>query len=138
MGAGTSALALHALAEVLERARSERLTRDQHVLFRLGELIAWAEGSRAMSRRAASATQDGLSEKAFRRFDAPALAAISRVFAREAALKVGTDGLRWVCGAQGTDVREFETKLNLSAIHAAQAGLPADMDQVADVVYDRR
>jgi alkylation response protein AidB-like acyl-CoA dehydrogenase len=138
VGAGTSALALHALAEVLERARSERLTRDQHVLFRLGELIAWAEGSRAMSRRAASATQDGLSEKAFRRFDAPALAAISRVFAREAALKVGTDGLRWVCGAQGTDVREFETKLNLSAIHAAQAGLPADMDQVADVVYDRR
>jgi alkylation response protein AidB-like acyl-CoA dehydrogenase len=139
VGAGASALALQALAQVLERARTERLTRNQHVLFRLGELIAWAEGARAMSRRAALAIQDGLSEKAFRRFDAPALAAISRVFAREAALKVGTDGLRWVCGAQGKgDVREFEAKLNLSAIHAAQAGLPADMDFVADVVYDRR
>jgi len=139
VGAGTSALALHALAEVLERARSERLTRNQHVLFRLGELIAWAEASRVLSRRAALAAQDGLGEKAFRRFDAPALAAISRVFAREAALKVGTDGLRWVCGAQGaSDITEFEAKLNLSAIHTAQAGLPDDMDYVADVVYDRR
>jgi len=138
VGAGTSALALHALAEVLERARSERLTRDQHILFRLGELIATAEGASAMSRRAAAAAQDSLTEKAFRRFDAPALAAIGRVFARGAALKVGTEGMRWVCGAQGTDINEFEKMLNLSAIYAAQAGLPADMDYVADVVYDRR
>jgi len=63
---------------------------------------------------------------------------MARVYAREAALKVGTEGMRWVCGAQGADIHEFETKLNLSAIHAAQAGLPADMDFVADVVYDRR
>jgi len=139
VGAGVSALALHALAEVLERARTERLTRNQHVLFRLGELIAYVEGSRAMSRRAALAAQESLAEKAHRRFDASALAAISRVYAREAALKVGTDGLRWVCGAQGgTDTQAFAEKLNLSSIHAAQAGLPDDMDYVADVVYNRR
>jgi alkylation response protein AidB-like acyl-CoA dehydrogenase len=138
VGAGASALALHALAEVLERARTERLTRNQHVLFRLGELIAFAEGSRAMSRRAALAAQGGQFDKAHRRFDARALAAMSRVFARDAALKVATEGLRWVSGSQGaSDIDEFARKLNHSAIHAAQAGLGDDMDYVADVVYER-
>ena len=35
-----AALALRALAVILERCRLDRLTRNQHVLFRLGELIA--------------------------------------------------------------------------------------------------
>ena len=38
-----------------------------------------------------------LNEKANDRFDATALAALGRVFAREAALKVAEEGLRWVC-----------------------------------------
>ena len=53
VGADVAALALHALAEVLERARVARLTRNQHVLLRLGELIAKAEGASALARRAA-------------------------------------------------------------------------------------
>ena len=56
VGAGTAALALHALAELLERARLGRLTRHQHVLFRLGELIGPRRGRRpASARRAARA-----------------------------------------------------------------------------------
>ena len=34
---------LHALAEVMEKARVARLTRFQHILLRLGEWIAYAE-----------------------------------------------------------------------------------------------
>ena len=40
---GRCRLALHALAEIMEKARVGRLTRYQHVLLRLGELIAYAE-----------------------------------------------------------------------------------------------
>src|ERR1700751_3384431 len=40
VGADCAALALHALAEVMEKARVARLTRYQHILLRLGELIA--------------------------------------------------------------------------------------------------
>ena len=40
-GAGSAALALHALAEILEQTQIARLTRNQHLLLRLGELIAW-------------------------------------------------------------------------------------------------
>ena len=46
VGAGCAALALHALAEVMERARIGRLTRFQHILLRMGEWIAYAESRR--------------------------------------------------------------------------------------------
>ena len=81
-----------------------------------------------------------LNEKANRRFDATALAALSRIFAREAALKVAEEGLRWVVGAGGVnegEIAAFETSLGLPAIHRAQAGLISDMDYVADVLYGR-
>jgi alkylation response protein AidB-like acyl-CoA dehydrogenase len=140
VGADTAALAFHALAEVMEKARVARLTRYQHVLLRLGELIAYAECAGSLSRRAASMAENKLNEKANRRFDAAALAAISRVFAREAVLKVAEDGLRWVIGSGGVtngDLSTFETKLGLSAIHQSQAGLISDLDYVADVLYGR-
>jgi len=140
VGADIAALALHALAEVMEKARVARLTRYQHILLRLGELIAYAECAGSLARRASLMAENKLNEKANRRFDAAALAAISRVFAREAALKVGEEGLRWVIGAGGVsdaDIPALETSLGLPAIHRAQAGLISDMDYIADVLYGR-
>jgi alkylation response protein AidB-like acyl-CoA dehydrogenase len=135
---------MHALAEVMEKARVARLTRYQHILLRLGELIAYAECAGSLSRRAALLAEGKLNEKANRRFDATAFAAISRIFARDAALKVAEDGLRWVIGAgsgaeaaSAADISNFETSLGLPAIHRAQSGLISDMDHVADVLYGR-
>jgi alkylation response protein AidB-like acyl-CoA dehydrogenase len=141
VGADSAALALHALAEALEKARSARLTRHQHVLLRIGEWIAYAESAGSMARRAARAADGKLNEKANRRFEAPALAAISRVFAREAALKVAEEGLRIVVGSSGVvdgELVGFEAALGLPAIHRAQAGLIADMDEIADAIYNRK
>ena len=140
VGANTAALALHALAEVMEKARIAHLTRHQHILLRLGELIAFAESAACLARRAARMAEGKLNEKANGRFDATALATLSRIFAREAALKVGEEGLRWVSGAGGVDdadIPAFETSLGLPAIHRAQTGLISDMDFIADVIYDR-
>jgi hypothetical protein len=84
--------------------------------------------------------ENKLNEKTNRRFDAPALAAISRIFAREAALKVAGEGLRWVvAGAAFTEAElsAFEITIGLSAIHRVQAGLISDLDFVADVLYGR-
>ncbi len=50
VGAGAAALASEALAAVLEACRVGRLTRNQHVLLRLGELIAARRG-RGLLRR---------------------------------------------------------------------------------------
>ena len=140
VGADVAALALHALAEALEKARSGRLTRFQHILLRIGEWIAYAECAGSLCRRAVRMAENKLSEKANRRFDANALAAMARIFAREAALKVAEEGLRWVVGAGGVSEAEipaFEASLGLPAIHRAQLGSISDFDLVADVLYGR-
>ena len=106
----------------------------------LGELIAYAECAGSLARRAALMAEGRLNEKANQRFDA-----------------VGAGGdephLRPRSGAQGRRGRPalgcrsrrrqrlgdagFEDELGLPAIHRAQAGLIADMDYVADVLYGR-
>ena len=138
VGAEAAALACQALGSALEACRAGRLTRNQHVLFRLGELIAYAECAGSFATRAAAALGKALPDKAGQRFDPAALAAMSRVFAREAAHKVAYDGLRLVIGAgAGTDMTPFEASLGLDAVNTAQAGLIADMDSVADALYGR-
>ena len=136
VGAAAVGLAYNALGVLLERARVGRLTRNQHVLFRLGELIAWAECAGSLARRAARAAAGELPDKADRRFAAPALAVISRIFARQAALRVGSEGLQWI--TNGTDSGELEAATGMAAIHAAQGGGLADMDLLADILYGRR
>ncbi|HET7243466.1 MAG TPA: acyl-CoA dehydrogenase family protein [Streptosporangiaceae bacterium] len=135
VGAGTAALASDALAGILEACRVGRLTRNQHVLLRLGELIAEAEGAGCFAGRAAAALDGTLPEKADHRFGPTALAAMSRVFARGAAHKVACEGLRWVTGAGGA--AESLTGPGLAAAVTAQSGLLADMDRVADALYGR-
>jgi alkylation response protein AidB-like acyl-CoA dehydrogenase len=138
VGADTAALGLHALAELLELARIQRLTRHQHILFRIGEWIAYSESAGALARRAARAAAGTLDPKAHMRFDAAGLAVLSRIFAREAAMKVGSEGIRWITGtANGAEAAELAKKLNLSAIFRTQGGLIADMDLAADVLYGR-
>ncbi|MBN1936070.1 MAG: acyl-CoA dehydrogenase, partial [Anaerolineae bacterium] len=126
VGADLVALALRALGVILERAREGRLTRHQHILFRLGEWIALAESAAALARYAVG------QESPVSGFDRVTVEAMSRIYAREAALRVATEGLRYVHGAQeGVDTTQLETALNLPAIHRAQSGLLADMDVVA-------
>ncbi len=137
LGAETTALAHHALAAVLEACRTARLTRHQHILLRLGELAARVEGAGALARRAAAAARGELHPKADRRLDPGALAAASRINAREAALAVATEGIRWIAGAEGGDLGALEESLALAAIRRAQMGLVADLDELADRIYGR-
>ncbi len=126
VNANLVALTLHALSAILERARLGRLTRNQHILFRIGEWVACAESAAALARYAADPTPkvSGL--------DQSTVKAISRIYARQTALHVATEGLRYILGAQnGIDAGELEQTLNLPDIYGAQSGLLADMDVVA-------
>jgi alkylation response protein AidB-like acyl-CoA dehydrogenase len=136
-GAATAALSLHAVANLLETARVQRLTRHQHILFKLGELIAWSESAAALARRAARAAEGTLNEKAPTRFGADALAAMSRIFSREAALKVVSEGMRCVGGAAPSEIDGLPARLGASEIYRSQAGLLQDLDKVADILYGR-
>lgn len=136
VGADVAALAAECLAAVLEACRVGRLTRQQHVLLRLGELIAHVEAAGALVRRAAAAAEGRLPDKADLRFDAVELAAVSRVFAREAASKVADDGVRWVSGAADPGASAgLAANLPLEPVRQAQAGLLRDMDVVREALY---
>jgi hypothetical protein len=55
---------------------------------------------------------------------------------------VSQQGLRWVwgsddSGAEADAVNGIEDRVHSKDAHRAQAGLLADMDHVADIVYDR-
>ena len=140
VGADISAKALHALADLMERARERRLTRNQHIQFRIGELIAFGETAAIFSKRAAQAIEGNLPEKANNRFEPADLAVLARIFAREAAIKVAQDGLRWIIGADNlteSEVKAFEQKMNFTGIYLAQAGMVDDMNYIKEVIYKK-
>ena len=139
VGADVAALAARAMNVVLEACRVGKLTRNQHILFRIGELIAWAECAIVFSQRAAAMIEGTPWSKTPRRFDGEATAAQARVFAREAAQKIVSDGTRWVAGAvpQGDPAVAYLANLPTAAVQAAQAGWLDDMNYVADVIYGR-
>lgn len=138
VGAGTAALCLHGLAELLEVARKQRLTRNQHVLFRLGEIIAWAEGAASLARRAVRAVRGELNEKAHDRFQSETLAAFGRIFARDAAMKLAGEGMRWIGSMiPEPEAIQLEKQIMIPQIYRAQAGLMEDMNLAADILYER-
>lgn len=124
-GAGYAALALRALAVILEQARVDRLTRNQHILFRLGELVAWAETAAIFAERVVDKPTEGIA------LDIPTRQALARIYARQAAFKVGTEGMEWLIGAGQTNMN-LGRELNSVGIFAAQMGNIADMDFAAE------
>ncbi len=120
-GADIAAMGMRALSELLERCRIDRLTRQQHVLFRLGELIAYAEAAAVFSERVVDQPTEAVP------LDIPARQALARIFARESSLKIAADGLRWAEGAGQRDP-DLANAIGLPGIYAAQRGGLADMD----------
>jgi alkylation response protein AidB-like acyl-CoA dehydrogenase len=123
-GANCAALAMRALAVVLERCRLDRLTRNQHVLFRLGKLIALAETAALFAGRVTQKPTRAIN------LDIETRQALARICARDAALKIATEGLQWTIGAGQTDP-DLAKSLNLPGIYQAQTGLIEDMDIAA-------
>ncbi|MGZ4680217.1 MAG: acyl-CoA dehydrogenase family protein, partial [Ilumatobacteraceae bacterium] len=70
-------------------------------------------------------------------FDGSALSAMSRVFARDAALKVANEGLRWVHGGSPEVDADLARRVGLTEVLAAHRGLIDDMDAVAAAIYGR-
>ena len=46
--------------------------------------------------------------------------------------------MRWVAGADGGDLGDFEQKLGIAEIHRAQAGLLDDLQAVTEALYARK
>jgi alkylation response protein AidB-like acyl-CoA dehydrogenase len=123
-GAKEAALGLKSLAALLERCRLDRLTRSQHILFRLGELIAYAETAAVFSEGAVQKPSEAIP------LDIPLRQVLARIYARQALLKIASEGLAWANAAGQTDPK-LDASLFLPEAYAAQAGQLSDMDCAA-------
>ncbi|MFA5161310.1 MAG: acyl-CoA dehydrogenase family protein [Elusimicrobiales bacterium] len=125
-GADSAALGLRALSVVLEECRAQRLTRHQHVTFKLGEIIAGAEVAAAFCRAAAAKEyNEGV------RFDREAALAMSRVCARQTAFDTASQGMKLVLGAGTGNAEELSRAAGFAAIMDKTRGITDDMDLIA-------
>lgn len=131
IGAGIMAYALNGLNVLMERCREQKLTRNQHVSFKLGELSADVEASMVF----VESVDDGLSDETFP-YDKETLRAMARVRARDSALKIVTDGISLVMGAGSGDPDAFYREMKVSKIMREQKNRLSDMDLIASKVKE--
>jgi alkylation response protein AidB-like acyl-CoA dehydrogenase len=124
-GAYEASLALKALANILEECRINKLTRHQYVTFVLGRLISMAEHAYVFAK---TAFNDTLSETV--KFDSATYKAMSRVFAKNTALKIATEGGCIVLGLNDKSSLVFE-KINMAEIEKRQYGILSDMELIS-------
>jgi len=136
VGADIAALGVRAVLETTERCRVGRLTRNQHVLFQLGELMTRAEMAANFANYAA-----GRGAAKYQPFFAPsAVKTMSRICAREMALDIVGLAVRLVRGMDAVDdagMAAFESALQVSRINAAAKGLMNDFDLVAKAINEQ-
>jgi alkylation response protein AidB-like acyl-CoA dehydrogenase len=128
VGAELAASCLRAVGTIMERARAARLTRHQHVLFRLGELVARAETAAVMARWATLPEHDP------KRGDAESLKAMARIYARECLSQIVQEGVSWVRGSDAVDAASapaLAQSMGADDLWRGYGGLLADMDRVA-------
>jgi len=128
--------AAEALNETIDLAHTNRLTRQQAVMFNLADMMTHVEVGVAMARKTAALARDPKAKKAV----SERSQVMSRIFARDVARIVGTNAMNIALGSGALDeaaVAGFKEKLPLDALLYNQAGLLADMDKAADIIFGR-
>jgi alkylation response protein AidB-like acyl-CoA dehydrogenase len=127
VGADSCALGLRALNAIYEQCRVQKLTRNQHVLMRLGEYTCLAETSASFCRGSA---KEQYSKGV--KFDRDCWQAMSRIYARNSALRIAEEGIKLVLGYGSGSASDLSRDVRLSEIMDKQAGMVTDMDLVAE------
>ena len=126
-------LAADALNQAIDLAHEQRLTKQQYVMFALADMMAHIEVGAALARRAHKVVQSAEA-------DADKMCLISRLFANEAAQMVSQGILKIVmgCGACDLDMtNNFMQQIAYTELTASCQNIINDMDQLADIVFER-
>jgi alkylation response protein AidB-like acyl-CoA dehydrogenase len=133
IGGRIYALAARALNEAIDLAHEQRLTRQQYVMFALADMMTHVEVGASLARKAYNQVRSG---------DAAPdkIVLISRLFANEAAQMVSQGILKIVmgCGACDLDMtNDFMQKIAYTELTASCQNIIHDMDQLADIIFER-
>jgi alkylation response protein AidB-like acyl-CoA dehydrogenase len=132
-GAACYAMAARALNHAIDYAHNERLTRQQAVMFALADMMTHVEVGVALARKALRLTQNNDA-------DAVKMRLMARVFAGEVCQVVAENALRVVTGTASADqsrVDQFMAAIACQEMAGSRAGWIADMDKIADIIFER-
>jgi alkylation response protein AidB-like acyl-CoA dehydrogenase len=126
-------LAASALNQAIDLAHEQRLTRQQYIMFALADMMAHVEVGASLARRAAAKVRKGES-------DTEKVKLISKLFANETALMISQGILKIVMGCGTCDLdmtNNFMQNIAYTELTASCQNIVNDMDQLADIVFER-
>jgi alkylation response protein AidB-like acyl-CoA dehydrogenase len=124
-GAPQVAISLRVLNDLISSTRKQKLTRLQHVMFLLADIITWCEVGEALCRKAAN-YEGGVRSKEY-------MDAAARLFAGQVVEKTLFNGSKIACGC-GESMDEMLPKLRELDLRTTLKSYLKDMDKVASVL----
>jgi alkylation response protein AidB-like acyl-CoA dehydrogenase len=121
------------LNQIIELAHDNRLTRQQHVMFALADMMSHVEVGASLAKKAASLSRSNTP-------DAEKHQIMSRLFATEVAQLLSKNIPMIVMGTDNIDKQdasEFLKKIGYDALITGHQGVLADMDRLADILFER-
>ncbi len=118
------AQAVYPVNDIILAARKNKLTRYQHVMFLLADIMTWIEIGDALCHKAAVYRGDQKPSADF-------MMAAARLFARDTLSRVHATGMKIAKGC-GKDMDDMVEKLGSIDLAASMTGYMKDMDLVAD------
>ena len=122
-GGAIAARAIRVTNNMIFSARKNKLTKSQHVMFQMAEMISWSEIAAALCHKAVIYDGGQIHSPDY-------LKACARLFAREAIEKVYVNGIKIAQGC-GADLAEAVEDLNALELGKAMKGGLEDMGVVA-------
>jgi alkylation response protein AidB-like acyl-CoA dehydrogenase len=133
LGSRTFALAAHALNKTISLVNDHRLTRWQYIMFALADMMTHVEVGCSLVRKAVKSSKSGED-------GAGKIKIISRLFACEVAQVVSQNILEIVMGSGEFDqqtISDFMAGISYDELTASVRGMIRDMDQLADIIFER-
>ncbi|MBW1997049.1 MAG: acyl-CoA dehydrogenase family protein [Deltaproteobacteria bacterium] len=121
-GAGLLSRSVRAMNDIILSVRSAKLTKSQHVMFLIADMITWCEIGEALCEKAATGEGNGRSPEFMK--------AAARLFAREVVEKVFVNGHRIAYGTPQV-LKEARDGLKRLELSSSMEGRLEDMDRIA-------
>ena len=126
-------LAARALNDTIMLVHDNKLTRKQHIMFALSDMMTHVEVGASMARKAKALVEAGDPE-------AEKIKAMSRIFANETAQVVTHNMLKILMGSGAFDqkiVSDFMETISYNKLLSSYENVIKDMDMVADILFER-
>ena len=126
-------LAAGVLNDTIMLAHDNRLTRKQHVMFLLADMMTHVEVGASLARKAVALSKDGNPE-------AEKIKAMSRIFADEVAQLVSQNALKILMGSGVFDQKaahDFMETHSYNQLVCSSLNVINDMDLIADILFAR-